>query len=99
MALTLGALFFPLAVGLVFNKTAAADFPMIRTGLPIAAVIALLPIMFLGCRWAECTWKEFPKMSCIHCDDNLFQRWSLVVATGNCPHCGRRALKDELIGN
>ena len=45
------------------------------------------------------SYQEFPQLFCYNCDGNLLASRSIVIATGNCPNCGRRVLHDDTIGH
>ena len=72
------------------------DFARLITPLIIFGVG--LPLMLLGFYYADNSYKEFQRLICSHCKGNLHRNKSVVVATGNCPICGRRVLVDESIG-
>ena len=56
------------------------------------------PLMLIGFRKADVTYKEFSDLVCQHCQGGLYQSKSVIIATGNCPSCGRRVVKDDAIG-
>ncbi|MEM0924967.1 MAG: hypothetical protein AAGJ83_02925 [Planctomycetota bacterium] len=56
------------------------------------------PLMFLGFRQADRTYRGFPALICRHCDGSIARNSATVIATGNCPNCGRRVLADDSIG-
>lgn len=96
--LLFGPMLFLLLIGGAATRMIAPTFPLVAIGVIFAAAILAVPMSLFVSRWVEQTWEEFPRLSCIHCDGSLFRFAGLVVITGNCPNCGRRALKDELIG-
>ena len=56
------------------------------------------PIMLFGFYLVDRTYRKFPALICPHCGGSLSRAKSVIVATGNCPSCGRRVLKDDSIG-
>src|SRR5438093_1462240 len=67
---------------------AAADDLMGLVLLP--ALIVLFRVIWAGWRRANLD----PRVRCPHCDKLLANMRSVVVATRNCGHCGRRILAD-----
>lgn len=65
---------------------------------PIIVFAIGVPIMLLGFVYADRTYKKHPALMCPYCDRTLSRAKSIVVATGNCPNCGRRVLTDDTIG-
>lgn len=57
------------------------------------------PLMLLGFYHADRTYLNYPHLICPHCQGNLSRARSVIIATGNCPSCGRRVLDDDAIGN
>jgi 4-amino-4-deoxy-L-arabinose transferase-like glycosyltransferase len=76
-----------------YNNPDLADF----VG-PILVFAVGLPMMLCGFVYADRTHKSFPMLLCPHCDGNLSRSKSVIIATGNCPNCGRRILTDAAIG-
>jgi hypothetical protein len=65
---------------------------------PIIIFAVGFPIMLLGFYHVDRTYRKFPALMCPHCDGNLSRARSVIIATGNCPSCGRRVLDDAVIG-
>ena len=65
---------------------------------PILIFLIGLPLMLFGFRRADLTYRCFSNLICPHCDQSLARSKSVVIATGNCPNCGRRVLRDDRIG-
>ena len=56
------------------------------------------PLMLFGFHRVDRTYQKFPGLICPHCGGSLSRAKSIIIATGNCPSCGRRILKDDSIG-
>lgn len=72
-----------------------------QTGLIAAPFIVFLfgvPLMIFGLWWTDRVYQQFPMLSCKNCMNLLARSKSTVIATGNCPSCGRRVLDDARIG-
>lgn len=65
---------------------------------PILIFVFGMPLMITGFWWTDRTYRSFPELVCRHCGESLARPRSTVIATGNCPHCGRRVLDDTTIG-
>jgi len=65
---------------------------------PIVIFAIGFPIMLLGFYHADRTYLRFPNLICPHCQGNLSRAKHVIIATGNCPSCGRRVLSDDAIG-
>ena len=61
-------------------------------------VLTAFPLLIIGIRSADNAYRAFPNLACRHCGIGLFQSKSVIIATGNCPGCGRRVLNDDAIG-
>lgn len=66
---------------------------------PIVMLLVGFPTMLFGFYHADRTYLKFPLLICPHCEGNLSRAKSVIIATGNCPSCGRRVLHDNAIGN
>ena len=75
----------------LFGDSASLIVPLIMFGVG-------LPLMLTGFYYADRTFRKFPRLICSNCDGSLYRSKSVVVATGNCPTCGRRVLSDDSIG-
>ena len=65
----------------------------------IVVIAVALPLLVLAFAYANRAYRRYPTLVCSHCQGNLSHRTQFVViASGNCPHCGRRALIDPVIG-
>ncbi|GEM_PF-6339177 len=95
MACAIAPMFAALSVaGIVrYNNPGLADILA-----PIIMFAIGFPIMLLGFVRADRTYRNFPALVCPHCDGNLSRMKSVIIATGNCPNCGRRVLNDSAIG-
>ena len=95
MTLSFGTLFFALLLGFVsgvfFGPVAQAVVG------PICVAVGF-PLLLFGFHLSDRTYRDFSSLTCPHCDGSLFKSKSVIVATGNCPTCGRRVLKDGQIG-
>lgn len=56
----------------------------------LLAFPAFMAVILYGDRRAS----SDPRLRCPHCDKHLEAMSNLVVATRNCPHCGRRVLEE-----
>lgn len=65
---------------------------------PLIMFAVGVPLMLYGFSQADRAYRKFPGLVCPHCGGNLSRAKSVVIATGNCPHCGRRVLHDAMIG-
>ena len=95
MAGSIAVIFAMLGIaGIVrYNNPELAD-----TIAPIIVFAVGLPLMLLGFVHADRTYRRYPCLVCPHCDGNLARQKSVIIATGNCPNCGRRVLADASIG-
>ncbi len=53
-----------------------------------------IPVMFAGFWWLHRLSKKTPELLCPHCKKSIVGMRHIVVATKNCPHCGRRVLAE-----
>lgn len=68
----------------------------------LALVVIFLiggPLMIYGIYRCDQVYRAFPMLICQNCNENLASASSTVIATGNCPNCGRRVLDDPSIGS
>jgi hypothetical protein len=65
---------------------------------PIVMFLIGAPLMIYGFRCADRAYRRFPSLICPHCDGTLARPKATVIATGNCPNCGRNVLNDAKIG-
>jgi len=65
---------------------------------PIVVCFIGLPLMIFGIWRAGKTYRGFPNLLCRYCSHSLARAKATVIATGNCPNCGRRVLDDDTIG-
>ena len=65
---------------------------------PIVIFLIGAPLMIYGFRWAERTYRRFSCLICPRCDGTIARPRATVIATGNCPNCGRKVLEDDRIG-
>jgi hypothetical protein len=65
---------------------------------PIVIFLIGTPLMIYGCRCVDRTYRKFPSLICPHCDGTIARPKTTVIATGNCPNCGRNVLSDARIG-
>jgi hypothetical protein len=66
---------------------------------PVVMFFVGFPLMLLGFYHADRTYLKYPQLICPYCQGNLSRSRSVIIATGNCPSCGRRVLADDAIGN
>jgi hypothetical protein len=95
MFAAIGVMFAVLLVGLPIRPFLD---PLYQPFLGPTCVLLGLPMMLVGFRAADVAFRKFPKLICPHCEGGLHQSKSVVIATGNCPGCGRRVLADSNIG-
>lgn len=91
----IAAIFVPLVVALtvrMFNESVASFLA------PGFLLVLGLPLLLYGFWRVDRMYKRFPILICVHCSGSLARAKSTVIATGNCPNCGRRVLDDETIG-
>jgi len=95
MMLAIGAMFGAIGITLIirYNNAAVGDI----LG-PIILALVGFPIMLLGFVHADRAYQKFSSLICPHCDGSLAREKSIIIATGNCPTCGRRVLSDSSIG-
>ena len=95
LATGIAALFVTMAIaGVVrYNDPVLADILA-----PVIVFVIGLPVMLFFLWTADRGYRKYPALVCGHCEGNLYQSKSVVIATGNCPHCGRRVLADATIG-
>ena len=96
MAGAIAAIF--VAIG-VANLVRLFDPDLAGIVTPIVMCLVGFPVMLLGFYRADRTHLKFPLLVGPHCDGNLSRAKSVIIATGNCPSCGRRVLTDDAIGN
>ena len=100
-AMAIGAL-FPLAAILVPIVVAltvrTVNEPVASFLAPVFLLFLGLPLMLYGFWRVDRMYKRYPMLICTHCSGSLARAKSTVIATGNCPNCGRRVLDDETIG-
>lgn len=65
---------------------------------PIVVFFIGLPAMIFGIWRVDQTYRRFPALVCHCCSCSLARAKATVIATGNCPNCGRKVLDDETIG-
>ena len=65
---------------------------------PILIFMIGAPLMIYGFTRVDRTYRRFPLLICPHCDGTIARPRSTVIATGNCPNCGRSVLTDDTIG-
>ncbi len=65
---------------------------------PIIIFMIGTPLMLYGFYRLDRLYRRFPSLICPHCKGTLAKARSVIVATGNCPHCGRQVLTDNTIG-
>ncbi|MDV6030210.1 MAG: hypothetical protein F9B45_08900 [Phycisphaera sp. RhM] len=65
---------------------------------PIVIFTIGTPLMIYGFTRVDRTYRRFPALICPHCDGTIARPKSTVIATGNCPNCGRNVLADATIG-
>ena len=95
MALSIAALFSTLLLGFACRALFAPVAQAIVG--PVSFAIGF-PLLLFGFHLTDRTYREFLKLICPYCDHSLFNSKSVIIATGNCPACGRRVLKDGQIG-
>lgn len=66
---------------------------------PIVVCFIGLPLMIFGIWRVGQTYKRFPTLLCRCCSHSLARAKATVIATGNCPNCGRRVLDEDTIGS
>ncbi len=95
MVYSIGIIFVALALA---NGVRYLDDDFANLLAPIIIFAVGVPIMLIGFYHVDRTYRKFPEMICPHCDGNLSRAKSVIIATGNCPSCGRRVLADGAIG-
>ncbi len=65
---------------------------------PVIIFLVGFPLMLYGFTRVDRTYRRFPTLICPHCEGTLARPKATVIATGNCPSCGRRVLADATIG-
>jgi hypothetical protein len=83
--------------GVIYLLAKFAGVQQLRNGKSttgLLATVGVLPVFFgvfaLAARWAQ----SHPHLKCPHCRRSLAESAKLVIATRNCPHCGRRVLAE-----
>lgn len=66
---------------------------------PIVIFMIGTPLMIYGFARADRVYRKFPTLICAHCAGSIARPKSTVIATGNCPNCGRKVLADATIGS
>ncbi len=66
--------------------------------IPAIVLVLFVPGLVCGAKWVENACRSIAGMLCPNCSKPLTQSKSIVIATGNCPNCGRRVLNDNRIG-
>jgi len=56
-------------------------------GTLLALAASLLPFLIRP-------YRRYPELACCHCGETIVDSHTVVRCTGNCPHCGQRAIKD-----
>lgn len=95
MFLAIAAMFAVLLIGFPIGSFVS---PTYQPFVGPCCVMIGFPLMLIGFRKADVTYKEFSDLVCQHCQGGLYQSKSVIIATGNCPSCGRRVVKDDAIG-
>ena len=65
---------------------------------PIVIFFIGAPLLIYGFRCVDRTYRRFPSLICPRCDGTIARPKTTVIATGNCPNCGRNVLADATIG-
>lgn len=65
---------------------------------PVSLLVFGFPLMLYGFWRLDRLYKRFPMLVCVRCKGSIARASSTVIATGNCPNCGRRVLTDDTIG-
>ena len=96
MFLSIGFMFATMGVAALIQEFLGGGPSFLVFG-PIAVLIGM-SVMLFGFHLTDQTFRCYPMLTCPHCEGNLLRSKSVVVATGNCPGCGRKVLKDKTIG-
>lgn len=89
------------AVIAIENRDAIRSWYTKQFGAPAAeglvGVTPFLPAIvaiFAGIYWVERKRGRNPSLLCPHCRRNLMQMRHLVIASRNCPYCGKRVVEE-----
>ncbi len=95
MVLSISVMFAALAVAGILGSLEIKGAAFIGP-----AVVFLLgaPLMLYGFQRVDRAYRKFPALICPHCQGSLARSKPIVIATGNCPHCGREVVTDAAIG-
>lgn len=61
--------------------------------VPAAVVLIVVPGMLYGFWRADQYYKNYPRLRCPYCGESLVNLHHTVIASQNCPHCGRQVLR------
>ena len=90
---SIGSLLVFLLLGIAARNVSSAYVgPVATEFLPVACVLVGIPLMLFGFWRADQHQKKFPNLRCRHCAKPLMQSARIVIASRNCPHCGRQVL-------
>jgi len=84
------------ALGMLVIFSAIAYYQPPQEDRTLLMVLACM-ILFGSLGWAAVRSsrykKQQPLLRCFHCEKFLGEQSGIVIATGNCPHCGQQAIK------
>jgi hypothetical protein len=91
--LAIGSLGVFLVLGIAARSATSPFFGAVPAEFVPATCVALgLPLMLFGFWRADQYQKHYPNLHCRHCNKPLLQSARIVIASRNCPSCGRQVL-------
>ena len=91
--ISIGGMFAFVLLSLGASELFEAEIgPTLSKFLPGGLFAIGVPFMLFGFWWADQHHKKFPNLCCRHCGKSLVQSSGIVIASRNCPHCGRQVV-------
>jgi hypothetical protein len=89
----IGSLGVFLVLGIAARNAVSPSLGAVAAEFVPAACVALgVPLMLFGFWRADQYQKHYPNLHCRHCNKPLLQSARIVIASRNCPSCGRQVL-------
>jgi hypothetical protein len=94
VAISIGGMFLFLVLAVLAGQIAEDSLgPVPSKFLPPACFLVGLPLMLWGFWRADQHAKRFATLTCRHCAKPLLQSSRIVIASRNCPYCGRPVIR------
>jgi hypothetical protein len=93
MSLGIGGMFIILLLSVGATELTEETLgPVLSKFLPAAFFVLGVPVMLFGFWRADQQHKRFATLTCPHCAKPLVQSSRIVIASRNCPFCGRQVV-------